>query len=354
MKTLLMAPYPPMVGGIAKWAMTLCHTKLPNNWEVIPFQTNTPGSEVYNKIDKRNYLHEVKRCFWIWKRLNRTLKADKEIQIVHTNIPANFQSMLRECICAIIVKLNKRKFIVHFHCTLPQKVQSRPTLLMLKILCGLSENAITLNKQSLDYLQEQSPKTKSMLLPNFVEDDIIRCTEKKFNKMIRTVLYVGGIVEIKGCNDILKVAEIHPNIEFRMVGFISQEFKNRVIPKNVVLTGVKQGKELEEEYNNADIFIFLSHMNSEGFSIALTEAMAYGLPCIVTDWAANKDMIGKEGGIVIPILSPEKAAEAIDLLQNEEIREKASARNIETVRRLYSQSVIAGQLVNIYETVIMK
>ena len=47
------------------------------------------------------------------------------------------------------------------------------------------------------------------------------------------------------------------------------------------------------------------------FSNSLAEAMASGVPCIVSDWAANKDMIENKGGIVVPIHSPFDAVEAL-------------------------------------------
>ena len=68
---------------------------------------------------------------------------------------------------------------------------------------------------------------------------------------------------------------------------------------NVFLVGVLNRSEVMREMSEADVFVFLSKYIGEGFSNALAEAMASGLPCLVSDWAANADMIENKGGIVV-------------------------------------------------------
>src|SRR5690606_17553531 len=68
--------------------------------------------------------------------------------------------------------------------------------------------------------------------------------------------------------------------------------------------------ELVHVLHSADIY--LSPAAVEGFSLANVEAMASGLPCIVTDGPGNRDA-GRSGvnGWVVPVGDVERMAEAI-------------------------------------------
>ena len=63
----------------------------------------------------------------------------------------------------------------------------------------------------------------------------------------------------------------------------------------------------------ADAFILTSER--EGMPLSILEAMACGLPCIVTDVGGNSEVVvDGSSGLVVPSESPEKAADAIVFL----------------------------------------
>ena len=95
--------------------------------------------------------------------------------------------------------------------------------------------------------------------------------------------------------------------------------------------------------------MFLSYFIGEGFSNALAEAMASGLPCIVSDWAANSDMIENKGGIVISCKNPKDAIQALKKIENPNIRKKQSDFNINKVKNNYVDSIVLNQYVQLYE-----
>jgi len=123
-----------------------------------------------------------------------------------------------------------------------------------------------------------------------------------------------------------------------------------VKPPNIVLLGEKNKLEVKKELSEADIFMFVSYFSGEGFSNALAEAMASGLPCIVTDWAANKDMIEDFGGIVVPIKDTNAMVDAINKLeQNKQLRQKQSKWNIDKVISSYIDDIVTDMYVMEYE-----
>lgn len=58
-----------------------------------------------------------------------------------------------------------------------------------------------------------------------------------------------------------------------------------------------------------DVFVLPSEI--EGFSLALLEAMARGIPCIATDAGGNREALEGGSGIVVPVRDPAALADAI-------------------------------------------
>ena len=348
-KVILLAPTPPPVGGIAMWTSRMLKAKLKNGWQVDVVDEKVIGNrEVFGDKTKRNLFQEIKRCLQIWGQLNKKLK-DKDFSVVHACIPANTLPILREYICACITKLHKRKFIVHFRCTVPNMVKSRFNRFMLKRICNISDCVMLLNQQSVDFVSPLT-KTKLQLIPNFVDGAEI-VEEHTTRETLAKALYVGGVIETKGCMDILQLAKQFPQVEFRLVGKAEGKVEQAAqqLP-NVVLPGVLNREQLRQEFADADVFLFLSYFVGEGFSNALAEAMAAGLPCLVSDWAANKDMIEDKGGCAVPIKSPEAAAQALQQMMSPEVRRAQSAFNIEKIKTVYADDTVLGQYVDCYES----
>ena len=353
MKVILLAPTPPPAGGIAGWTVRMMNATLKNGWEIAVVDEKIKGNrEVFGQGNKRDLVTEWKRCKEIWRNLNRELKSPEAV-IVHSCIPSTTFAMMREYICAKITKRNGRKFIMHFRCTVPNTTKGKIGNCVLKMLCKKCDLIIALNYQTLDYL-ESITQTKVIIIPNFISSDEL-VNEKEISDEIRTVIYVGGVIEEKGALDMLRVEKEFPRITFKLIGkddsTIEGMMKSMSL-KNVILSGVMSREQIKKELVKADVFMFLSYFSGEGFSNALAEAMAAGLPCIVTEWAANADMIGTDGGIVVPIKSPEAAGEALKLIKSPDARREFSRNNIKKVKVNYAEDIVIEQYINEYEGIL--
>lgn len=349
MKVVLLAQLPPPSGGIASWTKRMQVAELKNGWKVaIVDEKVIGGRDIFGENTKKRITVEAKRCWGIWKNLWKELN-DKNAVVVHSSIPAGFTGMLRETICALITKIRGRKFIIHFRCTVPNMVKDRKTLFMFNTLVSLSDAVIALNTPSVAFVEKYKPSKIVKLIPNFVSVD-----ERKKNRTYEaeqvTVLYVGGVIREKGCVDLLECARRTPRINYRLVGAIDQEMKGQQIPENVTLCGETNKEGVQKEFNKADIFLFASFFHGEGFSNALAEAMANGLPCVVSDWAANADMIENKGGFVVPVHDTPKMVEAIEKLSfDSSMRREMGEWNRMKVERYYTQECVTSQYVDLYE-----
>lgn len=349
-KVVLLAPTPPPAGGIAGWTMRMLKAGLSNNWTIRIVDEKSIGKrEVFGKKGKRRIVVEIWRCLKIWNSLRNALN-DSEAIVVHSCIPAYTLSMLREYVCACITKHKRRKFIIHFRCTIPNTVEGKIAQIVLKRICDKSDLIITLNKKSSEYLMNVT-NTPVRLIPNFIsEEELVK--NRTINKDLKRAVYVGGLVESKGISDILKIASQLPDIQFVLIGKGNEEFENkasRMNLKNVLFTGELDRESVKRELLKADVFLFMTHFPGEGFSNALCEAMASGLPCVATDWAANKDMLGVDGGVIVNVGDVNAAVAAIGKLRTREVRENMCRENIKKVCDEYIEKVVVGKYVNIYE-----
>lgn len=353
MKVILLAPTPPPFGGIAGWTERMLKAELKNGWEMdVVDEKVISGRDAFGDSSRRNILTEVKRCWKIWTNLHKKLK-DKDVKVVHSCIPSLTTSMLREYVCAIITKLHRRKFIIHFRCTVPNTTKGCLGHFILKRLCNISDLILSLNAQSSSFLRNLI-KTPIQLIPNFVAQTEIE-TEHTINETVKNIIYVGGVIGEKGAYELIDTAKEFPEISFRLIGKTDTEIIEYVKEQkvnNVIFAGTKSRQEVKKELMDADVFMFLTYYRGEGFSNALAEAMAVGLPCIATDWAANKDMLADGGGFIVPIKDAKRAVAAVKAILPKEVREKQSCFNINKIKNAYADTVVIGQYVDAYESVL--
>jgi glycosyltransferase involved in cell wall biosynthesis len=101
------------------------------------------------------------------------------------------------------------------------------------------------------------------------------------------------------------------------------------------------------EFAKADVFLLTSR--AEGFCVAAVEAMAAGLPVVVSDIEVLHEVVGDPGVFADPN-SPEDFADAIsDLLQQPERRERLGQEAKERARSKFSLERTAQGYFNLYK-----
>jgi len=118
-------------------------------------------------------------------------------------------------------------------------------------------------------------------------------------------LYAGRLSPEKGLEALIEAHRL-AGVSPRLVIAGGTSYSDRYIEKlkalagpEVIFTGFQTGETLEELYSNALAFVLPSHM--EGLSVALLEALSYGLPVITSDIPENRELVDACGGYVFPI-----------------------------------------------------
>ncbi len=125
------------------------------------------------------------------------------------------------------------------------------------------------------------------------------------------------------------------------------------IGSDVLWTGFLQGPDKFSAMAAASIFILPSY--SENFGIALVEAMAAGLPSIVSDQVAiAAEAREYDAGIVVPCDTAAVGTAMRELLENPQLRERMSANARRLVNEKFSVEAMSNSLVKLYERVVRR
>lgn len=161
-------------------------------------------------------------------------------------------------------------------------------------------------------------------------------TEKFMPKNIRqsnTIISIRSLEPIYDIETLIRavpwVATKIPQTKFLIAGDGSE--KKRLVKlaedlgvtKNIQFVGRVPHDKLPDFYNQASVYVSTS-LSDSGISMSTAEAMACGLPVIVTDTSDNIRWVENyKGGFVIPIKSPELLAEKIIYLLEHEMEIKS-------------------------------
>lgn len=162
----------------------------------------------------------------------------------------------------------------------------------------------------------------------------------------------------KGANYLLEACRILKEtttlpIEVVLMGSSSEELIEAFpFPVNE-LGYISEDRKKVMAYGGADLFV--SPSLEDNLPNTIMEAMACGTPCVSFDTGGIPEMIDhKANGYVARYKDPEDlAAGILWVLENREQRALSSAC-LEKVKQSYSESVVAGQYINLYEALLKK
>lgn len=171
------------------------------------------------------------------------------------------------------------------------------------------------------------------------------------------LLSVGELIERKNHETIIRaMAQLQNQSGIRTKyliagkGALETEYRKLIselhLEQEVELLGFRT--DVSELCAASDIFIFPSFQ--EGLPVALMEAMASGLPCIVSDIRGNRDLISNgEGGFHVACKDISGWAANIALLEaDQELRRRMGETNRERIKKYSSEEIENILKTNIY------
>jgi len=206
---------------------------------------------------------------------------------------------------------------------------------------GVNKNKIItfpegVNIQVFKNIQKYRNRTIKMIstrrLKRFYQNDVLlkaASTLKSKNLIIKLTI-IGEGPEKENLKKLAKELQIQKEVQF--IGYVSRQ---------------KYCKYLNENY------YYISTSPSDGASASLFEAMASGIFPIVSNIAANKEIIkDHENGLLFEENNPLDLAKClIDIHKNKKLYDKAIRKNIDLINNVYCKDLIISQLKEEYEKI---
>lgn len=168
------------------------------------------------------------------------------------------------------------------------------------ICCRFADKVVTVSKTLREYTKVRHG-IEAVYLPNGVYmPENLEADKIKENWGLEKGSYfliVSRLISHKGIHYAIKAFnKLNTNKKLVIVGdgFFTDDYVLELENlakdnKNIIFTGSQSGDVLSELFNNA--YLFIQPSESEGLSIALLEAMSYGLPILASDIPENKEAI---------------------------------------------------------------
>lgn len=223
-----------------------------------------------------------------------------------------------------------------------------------------------------------APKDRIRVIPNMIDTHLYASvTERSYQQ--KHLLFLGHLSEAKGYCDLLAtiptVVNRHPDVVFSFAGARLDRERNVMhdqvtgqplasqSPDECYATHIAGRYEANYEYlgvlneekkldalKACDFLLLPSY--SEGFSMAVLEALAIGKPVVCTAVGAMRDFLqtGVHGEIIQPGDTDALATAILRLLDDRTYRDRVARHNAEYARQEFSQAVVAQQLGEIWQT----
>lgn len=185
----------------------------------------------------------------------------------------------------------------------------------------------------------------------------LACTDKPLS-----LLFLSRLDPIKGLPILLEAMALlkergRRDCSLEVVGDGSPDYKAKILAlvnqlglsENVRFAGFLQGEAKARVFATADIFLLPSY--HENFGLAAAEAMAEGLPVIITDRVGLAEEVKKAGaGIVVPAGDAIALAGAIEQLSRPELRCAMAEKARKLVENKFSKAALQDRLMGLYRS----
>lgn len=341
-RLLVVGPLPPPLGGVQLVIDMQVRSSLAQEFELHTVDTS-----------KRQLRWAVENPTWKtplyfardFSRLVRALvRLRPEVVLVHA---APSLSFLRDWMFMVAARLAGAKVVCHYHGTLHTRFPSGETpsgRLIGRVLMAAAHRVIVLGPTYQRELNKAWGRDDIAWAPNMADIGLFRSMPADtpapwLAPGERAVLFVGRLSAPKGIYDLFdaipRVIDRFPETRFVLVGVAESDamepvlraaVEDRGIAGRVVFMGSLDGRDKAAAYVTSQMLVLPSW--TEAFPLVVPEAMAAGLPVVVTAVGAIPDFVrdGEDGFLVAPKNPPELADRICQLLGDESLRRRMGER----------------------------
>lgn len=211
---------------------------------------------------------------------------------------------------------------------------------------------VVANSQGLkDLALHSSPDQSIEIIPNGVDADSFATRQTFMANGKLNLLFVGRLIPRKGVDYLVQAIQGLQDVRLTIVGDgpMLEELENAASDLDVHFTGPMDHEDLKAIYPQHDVFV-LPSLN-EGMSNTVLEAMAAGLPLIVTDTGGTGELVDGNGFVVPKSDSDAIRASIVKFLDNRITLPTKGRRSRELAMGM-AWDKIAGMYGDIYKKIL--
>ncbi len=234
----------------------------------------------------------------------------------------------------IVSCLCRKPLVIIFHHIEPDDLKEKNPLVLRAYRKG---TCLAVSHTTLTDVQKCFEVGRILVVGNGVSPELFKTAGRK-DKTYDCV-FLGRVAKDKGIFDLMNAWKVvmakNPSSQLLLVGGIEKEIEQKLyrrisqlqLNRNVVVSGFVPDEKAAQLLNSSKIFVFPSHR--EGSGLVVAEAMAAGLPCIISDLPALREYY-ESAAVFVPPKDPQHLAEAILFLlfnpeQCRELKKKGQA-----------------------------
>ncbi len=206
-----------------------------------------------------------------------------------------------------------------------------------------------------DLIKKTKKLENIIVIPNAVNANKFKPAKKDYNSKTFNLLCIARLIKRKGQDRIIKsLTKVDKSVILHLVGTGDelQDYKDLVstlgLEQRVIFHGYVKREKIFKHYNNAHAFILVS--DNEGMTAAGLEAMAAGLPLILSKNSGMNDLYNTENGFLVDKNNNEEITEKISFLNNN----RKKAEKMGNSSRDYSLNFSWGKVAKEYQDIFTK
>lgn len=337
-----------------------------NDYLIFLPDTNSFDIKLGSNFKLRNINVNVKNNFWDEVNIPNILN-DSDVELYH--VPQNGVGLPMDKKC---------KFMITLHDIIPYKMPETVSNRYLKIfteelpkIVELCDGIITVSNFSKDDIARAFNFPKDKIFVTYLSAEDIykpidklqskKRIEKEYGISGDFILYVGGFSPRKNIAGIIKAFEhirnrINKNLKLVIAGKKGISYQNYIslteklnLTSNVIFPGFIALSDMPYLYNSAELLVYPSFY--EGFGLPPLEAMACGIPVIVSNSTSLSEIFNKSAIMVNPY-NIDNLGEAIyECLENNILRRQLISRGFNLCKSLTWKNT-ALSTINSYKSIL--
>ena len=363
-RILVVGPFPPTRGGVTTFMLNLTGSFLKDRFDFVPFTTSRPAKK--GTLNNYGYaamfrgglirvLTGAGITVWHVAKFPFVLASGRidVVQVQASDYQAFWESaayvwMARRMGKPVVLRIGGAFDV--FHAASPPAIQR-----LIRAVLNQPQWVIAQSDMARSMIEAAGRTGPILVAPNWAKSELIREIDRPARPHPVFLFIAGSDAHRKGVEEVLAAASLlaarDSAARFHILA-APEVLERRIaaldLPNIAAVEGFATPELVAQAMAQADVLLLPSH--GEGFPNTLIEAMACGLPSIVTPVGGVPEIVAQGGARVVAVRDASALAEAIQVLaEDAPLRRTMGAAGLAALKGRYTAERVLPWLGEVYE-----